>query len=83
MHNLWQLWVNGFSWAVVLWSMIANGKRPCNGLKRRQLSPSHPEICDAILARVIARAWTRIAARVPVGYEDKTGFHLVMEFPLR
>ena len=29
-----------------------------------------------LLARIIANFWRVIASRVPVGYEDETGFHL-------
>jgi hypothetical protein len=79
MHNLWQHWVNVPRMAVVSWSMIANGKRPNNGVVRDEPSPSSPGISDADRVRVIAQAWAWIAARVPMGYEDETGFHLGME----
>jgi hypothetical protein len=63
--------------------MIADGQRSNEGVERNELSPSQAELCAVGLGRVIARVWTAVAARVPVGYEDEAGFHLVMKSPMR
>jgi hypothetical protein len=63
--------------------MIADGQRPNEGVEHTELAPSQAEFCAVGLGRLIARVWAAVAARVPVGYEDEAGFHLVMKSPLR
>lgn len=62
--------------------MIADGQRPNEGVEDHELAPSPAEFFAVGSGRVIARVWAMVAARVPVGYEDETGFHLVPESAL-
>jgi len=55
--------------------MAGGSQMPDVGI--RQNEPSRTEILrSAFMSRILAKWWTTILERVPLGYEDETGFHL-------
>jgi hypothetical protein len=57
-----------------------NGEQqPDPGVQRAEASLSHEDFADVYLDGLIVRLCAAITGRVPVRYEDETGFHFGME----
>jgi len=55
--------------------MIAGNHLPDARMQRDELTSSHGDFMGDYLFRSLARLWTAIMDRVPLGYEDENGFH--------
>ena len=59
--------------------MTIGSQQPDRGVQRAEPSSSRRDCAGICLAWIIARLCAAIMGRVPVGYEDETGFHFGME----
>lgn len=55
--------------------MTAHSQPPSDGNERDDLSSSREDVAGEYVGGILDRLWTAVVNRVPLGYEDETGFH--------
>jgi hypothetical protein len=55
---------------------MTSDSQPANdGKERNDPSPSREDVAGGYLSGILDRLWTAVLNRVPLGYEDESGFH--------
>ena len=60
--------------------VTAGDPLPDLDVQRDKLSPEQGDSADDYVSGFIARLWAAMIVKIPIGYEDETGFHLGTEF---
>jgi hypothetical protein len=55
--------------------MNADSQPPSDGKERDDLSSSRKDFVGEHVSGILDRLWTAVLSRVPLGYQDETGFH--------
>lgn len=55
--------------------MTADSQSPRDGKERDDLSSSRQNVAGGYVSGFLDWLWTAVLNRVPIGYEDETGFH--------
>ena len=63
--------------------MLVSSQPSDTGVQPEGTSTPSKDAPDAILSVAFSRFWAAILGRVPVGYEDETGFHFGVKMPSR
>lgn len=60
--------------------MTSDSQPPNDGNERDDLSPSRQDVAGGYVSGIFDRLWTAVLNRVPLGYEDETGFYFGVSY---